>query len=110
VTIYTVTTAKRDDVYNFRRGMPLRMTDSGGLVPLTRSERAAAWFKRTWERWTRWWRPRSVVSAIDAAEGRITIVTETWSWRRWRWESETPEDEAAQPPGVPPDVPSRRRP
>lgn len=37
-------------------------------------------------RLTRWWRPRDVVSAVDAKQGIVTLTTERWSWRRWRWE------------------------
>lgn len=40
----------------------------------------------TFARCTRWWRPRIVVGDVDAANGRITLVGEHWSWRRWRWE------------------------
>jgi hypothetical protein len=35
---------------------------------------------------TRWWRPRTVCSAIDRKRGRITLTMERWSWLRWRWE------------------------
>jgi hypothetical protein len=75
------------DTFNFHaRGKPLRMTDSGDLAPLTRGERFAAWLGDSWRSATRWWRPRTVVSAIDVDAGSITVVRERWSWRRWRWE------------------------
>lgn len=37
-------------------------------------------------RCTRWWRPRTVVARMDLATGTLTVATERWSWRRWRWE------------------------
>lgn len=37
-------------------------------------------------RCTRWWRPRTVVTAVDVEAGVVALVTERWSWRRWRWE------------------------
>lgn len=36
---------------------------------------------------TRWWRPRTVVTAVDTMAGSITNGDERWSWRRWRWEA-----------------------
>lgn len=71
---------------NFRRGIQCRMTPSGQLVPLTRWERAVDRVRASWHRMTRWWRPRTVVSAVDAENGVITLIQERWSWRRWRWE------------------------
>jgi len=35
---------------------------------------------------TRWFRPRTVVTAIDESTGIVTCERERWSWRRWRWE------------------------
>lgn len=57
------------DASNFRIGMSLE----GGRV--TR-----------WRRITRWWRPRTVVSEVDMDAGSTSLVTERWSWLRWRWE------------------------
>ena len=101
------------DTYNFRRGMPVKMTDAGQIVPMTRRERARAWFKRVWHRWTRWWRPRMVVSRINPDNGIITLERERWSWRRWRWERDeftgnACETNAALLSGVPPDDPPSR--
>jgi hypothetical protein len=96
----------------FRMGqrIDLRMTETGELVRLTRVERVVAWFNRVWIRWTRWWRPRMVVAAMDADAGSITFAQEVWSWRRWRWEQPgySRLTDAAQPSGVPPDVPPNR--
>jgi hypothetical protein len=73
------------DTRNFRVGDTYVMTRSG-------PRRVAGWFGVRYRvaQWaygmTRWWRPRTVCSAIDVEAGSITIAYEEWSWRRWRWE------------------------
>jgi hypothetical protein len=79
-----LTLASRTDTYNFTRGMPLKMLDSGSLVPMTHWDRIKDRMRSLWRRVSR--APRTVVSEIDRDAGSITVVTERWSWRRWRWE------------------------
>lgn len=83
VTLPTVT-----DTWNFRIGQPIEcvMMPSGGVRLATRRERVWRRAIGAWLRWTRWWRPRVVTSAVDTQAGSITLSTERWSWRRWRWE------------------------
>ncbi|MGE5801577.1 MAG: hypothetical protein ACM358_04930 [Gemmatimonadota bacterium] len=65
----------------------LRSTDGGRTWRKLTGWRLVAYHvRRRAHDWTRWWRPRDVVSAVDAEAGVITIRTERWSWRRWRWE------------------------
>lgn len=71
--------------YRFKRGSTYVWR--GG-----RWRRVAGWYA-VWDRvvrlgWslTRWWRPRTVTSAVDAERGVITLECQRWSWRRWRWE------------------------
>lgn len=82
----TITLASCEDAYNFTLGMPLRMTDAGDLVPLTRWQRRTLRVREFASHWTRWFRPRAVCSAADVEAGSITLCLERWSWRRWRWE------------------------
>lgn len=63
------------DAHNFQVGMKLEYRG-------TRRQRARVF----WHRLTRWFRPRTVVSAVDHSAGRIVLSREVWSWRRWRWE------------------------
>ena len=56
------------------------------LRPATRRERVGFWLRDRWLSATRWFRPRTVTSAIDVEAGGITLATERWSWRRRRWE------------------------
>jgi hypothetical protein len=64
----------------------------GDTYVMGRRGRVAGWFGVRYRvtMWaysmTRWWRPRTVCSAIDREAGSITMAYETWSWRRWRWE------------------------
>ena len=76
------------DTWNFRVGQPIHCvwSSAGGVRLAPRWERITGHIEAKWVRLTRWWRPRSVVSAIDAERGEIVLVTERWSWRRWRWE------------------------
>lgn len=74
------------DTRNFYVGVQLEMLPSGRVAPiLLRRRRATVALIAAWRRVTRWWRPRTVVSAIDHERGSITMTTERWSWRRWRW-------------------------
>ncbi len=74
-----------DQVHNFRVG-PTYVWTRRGVRRLT------GWWAIEYKvrdfatRMTRWWRPRIVCSAVDRQHGRITLVMERWSWRRWRWE------------------------
>lgn len=83
-----VTLSDASDAYNFRVGMPMVWDASapGLLRYASRRERLRMWLVRRWERATRWWRPRTVTSGVDVQAGTITLETERWSWRRWRWE------------------------
>jgi len=65
-----------------------RATDDG-FVELTGFALAMFRMRIKLRDWTRWWRPRVVVAAIDRDAGRITMRKERWSWRRWRWEAVT---------------------
>lgn len=73
------------DARNFTVGDTYVLTSSG-------PRRVAGWFGVRYRiaqwayRMTRWWRPRTVCSAIDREAGSITMTMETWSWLRWRWE------------------------
>jgi hypothetical protein len=81
-----VTLADPHDRYNFWVGTPLRfkMSDSGKLIPLTRWEKACRVVKERWEKATRWFRPRIIVTAITDT-GTVELTEQNWSWRRWRW-------------------------
>lgn len=81
-----VTLASPSDAYSFSGGMPLVMTDAGDVRPATCSERLRGAIATWWLRWTRWLRPRTAVAAVDVKAGCVTLATERWSWRRWRWE------------------------
>ena len=81
-----LTLADARDAYNFTAGMPMVMTDSGDVRLATRAERLSMAFTGWLQRWTRWFRPRTVCAAIDVDAGCITMAIERWSWRRWRWE------------------------
>lgn len=76
----------RRDTYHFVVGDTFVMTNSG------RWRRVAGLFGLWWLasqrlHWlTRWWRPRTVCSAVDQDAGVVTLAEERWSWRRWRWE------------------------
>lgn len=71
------------DAHNFRVGVE---------YVFEHGRRLMGWRLRWWRirqhaiRCTRWWRPRTVCSAIDREAGAVTMVNERWSWRRWRWE------------------------
>jgi hypothetical protein len=43
------------------------------------------WLRDRWLSATRWFRPRTITSAVDIEDGCITLATERWSWLRWRW-------------------------
>jgi hypothetical protein len=84
ITLQTVT-----DTYNFRIGMPVEMVwPSDALQPrrATRWERIRGRVAQRLRSMTRWFRPRTVCSAIDRDAGSITMAEERWSWRHWRWE------------------------
>jgi hypothetical protein len=71
------------DAHNFHIGCEY-VFEHGRLLT---GPRLAWWRIRQFARhWTRWWRPRTVCSAIDRDAGVVTMVKERWSWRRWRWE------------------------
>ncbi len=83
----TLTDAR--DAYSFHVGMPVHtfvVGEHGGLVPATRRQRARLWIRDRWLGATRWFRPRTVISAVDRQAGSVSLVDERWSWRRWRWE------------------------
>lgn len=83
VTLPTVT-----DTWNFRVGDVVEcvMTPTGDVRRGAPRERLWRRAVGAWLRWTRWWRPRVVTSAIDTQAGSIALATERWSWRRWRWD------------------------
>lgn len=56
------------------------------LRSATHRERLRFWLRDRWQSATRWWRPRTVTSSVNVEAGCITLDTERWSWRRWRWE------------------------
>ena len=76
--------ADRSASWNFAAGIPIVISKSG--------RRLLGWRLLAWRigqraiALTRWWRPRTVVSAVDQEAGIVTLVDERWSWRRWRWE------------------------
>lgn len=76
--------------YHFHQGRTYVEIDPGGprfiLRPATRRERARLWLRDRWLSATRWWRPRTVCAAVDVEAGVVSMATERWSWRRWRWE------------------------
>lgn len=76
----------KSQAWTFHRRVHMRMTSTGALVPLTKWERVWSRIRTTLLSWTRWWRPRHVCSAVNRKQGSISIATERWSWRRWRWE------------------------
>ena len=79
--------ASKSDTYNFCVGQPVILRwDGMYLVPMTRRQVFAVRVRDAFRRWTRWWRHRDVVSAVNHNTGVITIARERWSWRRWRWE------------------------
>lgn len=73
-----------EHAYNFPVGVAVAIN--------MHARRIAGWRLALWHmgqlalRLTRWWRPRTVVSAVNHKTGTITLVDESWSWRRWRWE------------------------
>lgn len=83
-----VTLASAADAYNFRAGDPIQLSMSAdGSVRLsTRWERLRANVGSKLSRWTRWFRPRTVVACVDTQLGTIGLRQESWSWRHWRWE------------------------
>jgi hypothetical protein len=74
------------DTFNFHVGVVCVLNEHGQLVHATRWQRAKLAASDYWRSTTRWFRPRTVVSDVDVEEGSVTMVTERWSWRRWRWE------------------------
>lgn len=82
------TLADERDAWNFYVGRPVEMVwlGDGKLRRATRWERLRNRVRRTVLRWTRWFRPRDVTSAVDVKNGTLTISSERWSWLRWRWE------------------------
>ncbi|HKP06810.1 MAG TPA: hypothetical protein VJU58_06115 [Microbacterium sp.] len=83
-----VTLADPVDAYNFHVGQPVHLTWSaaGGVRRATRWEVLRDRVAARLLHWTRWLRPRTVTAAVDVEAGAITLCTERWSWRRWRWE------------------------
>lgn len=79
-----------DDTHRFHPGHTYVEVDPGSpwfrLRRATRLELARFWLRDRWQSATRRWRPRTVCAAVDHEAGSITLVTERWSWRRWRWE------------------------
>ncbi len=82
-----VTLLYASDAHCYYVGMPvaMRFSSEGELVPLTRFELALHRARLACKRATRWFRPRTVCAAVDTECGTVTMVTETWSWLRWRW-------------------------
>lgn len=79
-----ITLGDPNDAANFRAGMSVtRSYSSSGLGRFWRLRAFAL-------RCTQWFRPRSVVTAIDERAGTITLERQRWSWRRWRWERVEP--------------------
>lgn len=75
------------DVYNFYIGQPVRgkLNDAGQFVPFTRWDWIKARCATIWNHYTRWWRPRQIVTSIDRKYGGIRVATQYWSWRRMKW-------------------------
>ena len=74
--------------YRFKEGRTYILSCNGEpMREATRIELARLALDAAWFSVTRWWRPRTIVSAIDRNAGRITLTQQRWSWRRWRWES-----------------------
>jgi len=72
-----------DEVSNFRIGKTLVFVNGRHLTGV----RLLLWRAHQKMRGlTRWWRPRTVVTAIDVENGIVTLAVERWSWGRWRWE------------------------
>lgn len=82
----TLTLANRTDVYHFSVGMPMVLGDDMRPRLATRWDQLRAWAGGLAMSATRWFRPRTVVSAVDVEAGSVSLVTERWSWLRWRWE------------------------
>lgn len=84
----TVTLTDKTDAYNFHRKAVMVVVPGSDfrLRSATRRERARFWLHDQWLSATRWFRSRTVTSEIDVEAGSITLVTERWSWARWRWE------------------------
>lgn len=77
-------TVEPADTRNFRVGREYVFDKHGRLLT---GWRLGWWRIRQFAiHYTRWWRPRTVCSAIDRERGVITMSEERWSWRRWRWE------------------------
>ena len=87
-----LTLANAVDARHFAAGDPIRLAtlDGGEFRRATRFERAHARLCDAWQSATRWWRLRSVVSAVDRNAGTVEVYLERWSWRRWRWERVVP--------------------
>jgi hypothetical protein len=78
-----------DEACNFTTGQPVvwQSLDRGSTWRRLTGWRLLAYHLRQRAyRLTRWWRPRTVCSAIDRERGIVTMAHERWSWRRWRWE------------------------
>ena len=77
---------ERADARNFTAGRAVHVHVSWRTGQLVRSSRLRVALTSLWRRATWWRQPRSVVIAIDTANGRVTVASMRWSWRRWRWE------------------------
>lgn len=75
--------ADSSDAFTFVSGQPIKLLDSGAIVPMTRWDLLRVRAIAAWEWLTR--RPRLVVSAVDTEAGRVTLTSQRWSWLRWRW-------------------------
>lgn len=78
------------DARAFSVGQPVMLSPDpdqpGGWRYATRWDRLRVWFGDLWRSATSRFRTRRVVANVDLRAGAITIASERWSWRRWRWE------------------------
>lgn len=79
--------AHKADTYNFYVGCPVTGTISanGRFTPHTRWGRLKAQIAAKWRHWTRWWRPRYIVTEVDLNKSSVSIREQRWSWVRWGW-------------------------
>lgn len=82
-----VTLVSCADVYSFKKGDPVECVFGvdGQLLLATRWQTVKLRTVRKFSRLTRWFRPRTVVSAVNVQTGTISMETQRWSWTKWKW-------------------------
>lgn len=58
----------------------------GNFRESTKLEDVVRFIRHAFGRATRVFRTRHVVYHLDCADGIMSVRSERWSWRRWRWE------------------------